>query len=409
MILAGLLAAVALSDSLKIQSAKVDITPPEPLPMGGYTARGARLFEPGGDHLYARAKVISGRKQRIAIVSCEMLTIPGSLYEAVSKRIPKDTFLFLSATHTHSAPDSQMLNDRMTFSIPGIASFKERWLDWYARRIALAVVNAEKQQGVEVDNATCLQYQEPFNRGRRQGAVPDQTATTVMLNPKNSGQAGSDLFFSYAAHATLYGPERMQLSGDWPGEVARRLDCPVLVGAIGDVSPHVDGRTSEEMIHSLVAELIENKVTNRQLVIQFAGANVRALRRTIKLNVIMAHPNMGKFYHAPQPFAESIVRQFAPPAAKITALRIGKLAIIGVPGEPTSHLGRAIKAYGLSIGFRSVIVVSHVNGWMGYILGSADYDQGGYEATLSFYGRDEGAEVVKAADEALRELAGQRA
>lgn len=405
MLLTSLLATCVLSDGLRIQSAKVDLTPPEPLLMGGYTARGTRPFETGGDPLYARVKVLSMRNQRIAIVSCEMLTIPGSLYEAVVKRLPKDTFLFLAATHTHSAPDSQMLNDRMTFSIPGIASFKQRWLDWYSGKIASAIREAERQKGFMTPGLLANRFEERLNRGRRNGAVPDQTATLITAQ---ASKANTPVLFTYSAHATLFGPERLQLSGDWPGEVARRLDCPVVVGAIGDVSPHVAGSTPQEMVHRLAETLVIGAgKSGPQKVVYVYGKAIRTLRTPIELNPVKAHPNMGKFYNAPQVFAESIVGKFAPPSASITAIRLGKLAIIGIPGEPTSHLGRAIKAYGLEQGFTNVLVVSHVNGWMGYILDAGDYDRGGYEATLSFYGRGEGEKVVRAAEKALQALAGK--
>jgi neutral ceramidase len=88
----------------------------------------------------------------------------------------------------------------------------------------------------------------------------------------------------------------------------------------------------------------------------------------------------------------------------IQAVRIGDLAIVGIPGEPTSVLGNQIKAAGLKMGFKTVLVCSHVNGWMGYVLDPADYDQGEYEATLSFYGREEGPKLVKAAVAALGKL-----
>ena len=52
------------------------------------------------------------------------------------------------------------------------------------------------------------------------------------------------------------------------------------------------------------------------------------------------------------------------------------------------------------------MVCSHVNGWMGYILAPEDYDRGGYEATLSFYGREEGTKVVEAGIKALKEQHG---
>src|SRR5690349_4351275 len=97
-------AALALAPSLFLQKATVDITPTEPLPLGGYTERGSKRFEPGGDPLHAYALVLRHDSTRIALVSAEMLTVPESLCREVRQRIPSDIHLFLTATHTHCAP-----------------------------------------------------------------------------------------------------------------------------------------------------------------------------------------------------------------------------------------------------------------------------------------------------------------
>lgn len=400
------LTAVWLSGALTVRSAEVDITPPEPLPLGGYTARGNKVFEPGGDHLYARAVLLSEGKVHLAIVSAEMLTIPQSLYREVKKRIPSDVTLFLSATHTHSAPDSQMLNDKMTFSLPGIASYKPRWLEWYADKIASAVKSAEdaEPKPQKADHLTVAEAKEELNRGRRESAVPDETATLVTAHFR-FGSGPKPLFMSYAAHATFLGPENMRLSGDWPGAFSQLSGCLVLPGAIGDVSPHATGDTPQARIGNFCARLTFDLDSSR--VKTYTDLPLTSVSQPIPLDPVHAHPTMGAYYKSPQWMAEQVVHNFAQTDAAITAFRIGKLAVVGVPGEPTSHLGRAIKAYGMEIGFDEVLVVSHVNGWMGYILDAGDYDRGGYEATLSFYGRDEGEKVVRAAQAALRKLAGR--
>lgn len=53
-------------------------------------------------------------------------------------------------------------------------------------------------------------------------------------------------------------------------------------------------------------------------------------------------------------------------------------------------------------------MLSHTNGWAGYLLTKEEYQQGGYEATLSFYGPDvlsEFEESVSAGCERLRSMA----
>lgn len=390
-----------LSASLWVSTAKVDITPSEPLPLGGYTERGARLSEPGGDHLFARAVVFTSGKTRIAMVSAEMLTIPESLVREVRRRIPSDVTLFLAATHTHSAPDSQMLNERMTFSIPGIAKFNPKWLDWYAARIAQSVTTA-LGHSKPLEGLDLTERHVAANVGRRKFASPDTMLTVVW--PHSPYRRRPPIFLEYAAHGTVLGAKNMRLSGDWPGEVASALGTPIFQGAIGDVLPFAPEKDEHVALQNEAIRVLQGIGPPFEPAWS-PGQPIRAVSFPISLNPVKAHPTMAKAYGVPAAFAQGIVQQFAPPFAQITAVRLGKLAIVGVPGEPTSILGREIRDAGRRMGFSSVLVCSHVNGWMGYILDPEDFDRGGYEATLSFYGREEGAKVVEAGIEALKELA----
>lgn len=414
----ALIAALALAPApqgLAIGRGRVDITPDVPLPLGGYTERGSKLSVPGGDHLFARTVFFQSGKTKIAVVTVETLTIPESLVREVKKRIPSDVFLFLAATHTHSAPDSQMLNDRMTFAIPGIASYQPKWLNWYADKIAASATTTSPGKP-----ALALVVQEghtDFNIGRRKFADPDKSATEVcevdrqsdlqaMLHLAMSVPPRYDfkpLIVQYAAHGTVYGPKEMQTRGDWPGVAAQKLNAEVLQGPIGDVLPKEWGPTPKDSIEKIVSGLSSAISKGGQLVWQ-PGESISTVSVPISLDPVMPHPTMATTYGVPKMFADGIVKQFAPPTASITAFRIGKLAFVGVPGEPTSILGRQIRDAGRRMGFKSVLVCSHVNGWMGYILAPDDYDRGGYEATLSFYGREEGAKVVDAGIQALKAL-----
>ncbi|MFY9234309.1 MAG: hypothetical protein WAO58_07600 [Fimbriimonadaceae bacterium] len=464
---------------LTIQIGKSDITPSESLPMGGYTERGAKGFEPGGDRLYSRAIVLRQGRTRIAVVSVEMLTVPESLVREVRARLPKDVKLFLTATHTHSAPDSQMLNERMTMNVPGIANFRPRWLDWYAERIAGSVLAALGSKVRPIQSLLIKRLHLPLNRGRREGAMPDQTATAIVAGTK-------PLWFHYAAHAIFKDSDNLKLSGDWPGAMSG-AGYSVLTGAIGDASPVADGANAAARIATFKLKALEaiaqtgrdalrrvqkslprrdalrrvrQSLPRRDALLRVRKSLPRrdALRRVQKSDATMlgpdgagpshmddtmlgpdgagpsnagssnagpsnavpfqmawasvpielaptsAHPDFARRNGIPPALAQDLVSRFAPREARISALRIGSLAVVGIPGEPTSVLGRQIVAEGRRLGFYPVLVVSHVNGWMGYILDPEDYDRGGYEATLSFYGREQGSKVLDAAKLAFGDL-----
>lgn len=379
------------------RTSKVDITPTEPLPLGGYTARNGRKSEPGGEPLFARTIVFTSGPLRFAVVSAELLTIPESLASRVTARAGMP--VFLAATHTHCAPDSQMLNDRMTFAIPGIARYDEKWLNWFSERIASGIHAAAAAPAKPLESLSRSMWRIELNRGRRRLANPDRSATLI--------RAGEQpLIFHYTAHAVFYGPERNQTSGDWPGKT-ERLAFLTLVGAIGDVSPASSGDSAAERIKSFWASQ-ENAA--RQAPKKALNANPIAFASVpIQLPSELSWKPFANENRIPEPLARSIVERFAPKEANITAFRIGKLCVIGVPGEPTSELGRRIRYAGWAAGFETVLVCSHVNGWAGYILEPDDFARGGYEASLDFYGPNMAERVFAAARLAMRKLANHEA
>jgi hypothetical protein len=357
-------------------------------------------MEMGGDPLFARTVVLSYGEKRFVITSVEMLTVPDSLRRAVASRLPAGLDLFLCATHTHSAPDSQMLNDRMTFAIPGIAAFRPRWLNWYADKIASGIKAALSSKPISsTDIVAIQQWQADLNRGRRKGADPDQTATLVSAD-------GTPIFFSYAAHGTFFEEDRNRTSGDWPGKVTQIAPL-ALIGAIGDVSPKAPGldkAPGDAKINEFWRLMVSGRYSAPSEPVWAPDLAFTWASEPIRLAKPQPHPTFASTYKIPQSLAVTLATKFAPPSASITAFRLGDLAVVGVPGEPTSHLGRTISEFGRRMGYTAVLVISHVNGWMGYILDPKDYDNGGYEATLSLYGRDEGNQVVAAAERSLYDL-----
>lgn len=389
----SLLALAVGAEMLSVQTAAIDLTPPEALPLGGYTERrGATALHPGGDRLGARTLILGWGGRRVAIVSVEMLTVPESLVAEVRRRLPADVPLLLVATHTHCAPDSQMLNDRMTMAIPGIASFRRRWLEWYGERIADGVGLALASTPARYAALEVREFRLPMNGPRRPGAMPD-TLAGALSTP------GRWLLFTYAAHPTVYPASERRPRGDWIGAVARALNAPALPGAIGDASPRSEG-SPEEACDAYVRAVRTGLAVTRPVSVR--PDPLRVERVGIDLGEPVPHPELARAYG---PLAADVCRRFAPVQAEVFALRLGKVAILGIPGEPTAALGRTLRLYGLGLGFSSVWVLSHAGGWIGYVLEAEDYERGGYEATLSFYGRGLGERVLTAGRRALARLA----
>lgn len=392
----ALVAAVLSVAGPVFRTSVVDVTPGELLPLGGYTARGEAKMEKG-QALYARVLVLEDKGTRVAIVSFEALTIPESLVDSVKARIPKNVKLFLVATHTHSAPDSQMLNERMTFKIPGIAPFNRRWLDWYATKIASGVTNALTAEPRPLDRLAVLQQDVDANRGRREGAFPIKAATWLAMGE-------NPVLTVYSAHATVLDEKNLATNGDWPGAASARMGGLVLPGAIGDVSPLTDAQSPVENLASVVEKLRAAFQTPKVKDSLSGDSPIGFAQAPIALDKATASPAFAKHFEVGPPLDQVLVGKFAPPSAQVTAIRIGPLVLVGVPGEPSSAVGRQIQALGQELGFPHVVTVSHCNGWIGYVLTPEDYDRGGYEAALSFNGRSTSQRVVEAAGKAMTAL-----
>ena len=67
---------------------------------------------------------------------------------------------------------------------------------------------------------------------------------------------------------------------------------------------------------------------------------------------------------------------------ELTGVRIGDVALIGLPGEPFTDIGRQLKK---AAGWRLVLPCCITNGYEGYFPTQDAYAEGGYEARSSVY------------------------
>jgi len=365
------------------------LNPGEQLPLGGYTERGDKISIPGGDPLYAHILILTHQKNQVALVSFEGLTVPESLQREVQRRI--NIPVFLVATHTHCAPDTQMLNERMTFRIPGIATYKSNWLDWYSLKIAGGIAIAQ-QQGPVPSTLIFDQSISTLARSRRSNSGVSNRLTRIQTAEHKP------IITVFGAHATCHDSDTLKTSGDWPGAYMNKFGGVVFPGAIGNASPNVDGGTGDEKSIRIAEELSKTPATFKSLT-----PSLSYLTEAIQTGKPTPHPNFAGENKINDAIAQIVVNKFAPPQSHLSAVQIGNHILLGVPGEPTHDLEMlAVKAFEKR-GY-TASVISHCNGWMGYILAPHDYDQGGYEATLSLHGRETGLRLIEAVERLAKKL-----
>jgi hypothetical protein len=128
-------------------SAMTEITPPlEAGILMSALDRAWAPFEGVRRPLFARAVVVEGQGQRIALVSLDLIGLAGkavggrrrfkSRVTAAAGRAVKTTNLILTTTHTHAAPESLAITD--LYQTP---AFRD-WVDRLAQQIGLAIKQA---------------------------------------------------------------------------------------------------------------------------------------------------------------------------------------------------------------------------------------------------------------------------
>ncbi len=349
--------------------AVVDITPAKNVPLGGYGARQGRPMTGVHDPIHAKALWLETPETRLCIVTTDLI---GSTVEIRDRIRPADAHLILAASHTHSGPGAlargfwklamgefdEAFHEEMTARLKGVVE-KAR-ADRRPARIAFARGEAPE-----------------FARNRRVKDGPIDPELNLLLVTDLLARPMAVLA-NYAAHGTLLGDKNFLVSGDWIGAFQRALEARVpgvalfTNGAEGDVAPRAPaGRDDFEKCAALGEALAER------------SANlVRALDKT-SAQVTISYVERG--VDLPSPTLPA-----APTRSVLGLLQINGVRFFCFPGEPAVELGLELKKR-----FPGSWIFGLANDHLGYFLTEEQYQKGGYERLVSFYGPGMGPWLVE--------------
>jgi hypothetical protein len=306
------------------------------------------------------------------------------------------------------------MNSRNTFKNPIIGVYDPWLMNWTADVVALCIAQAiESAQPARI--AVGTRETQGLLRNRRGDAVTDPRVTVLSVSGVPDHPIA--MLVHFAAHPTILGADMMEISAGWPGVLCRALEKHInagiravyVNGAEGDVSPVADGPGSDiERMIVYGRRVADEAVACLDVSQEMASPVLSATTAVVTLPQRTISPQFaafaGKEYQLDEESAKEMIDKLFPERATICAVRIGSLILVGVPGEMTASLGLQVrKALESSVGV-TAIVVGLVSDYIGYILPPEEYDEGGYEATVSFYGRTLGTEMTEAAIKAGKAL-----
>jgi hypothetical protein len=418
------------SKGLRVGVAQIDITPPVGMAMTGFIAR---MGDSIGVHdpLYAKALVFDDGEQRAALVICDVLAFDRHFVSAARASIEAATgfpgaHVMIAGTHTHSGPATIFLRD--------CGGVDAGWLDALRQRLAevmrLALSNL---QPARLGSGRGEQAAVAQNR-RRSGDTFDPDLGLLRIDDAR-GQTMAVLL-NFACHPTTLRHDNRLFSADYPGYATRRVadasGAPALfaTGAIGNVGPIDEGdypqaaalgtaladealrvlpgivcaagarvTVASELLHlpllapPAIADLEQAVVLNRQRLSETEPPAVPWMPRVHRAMLGWAEETLAEV-------TEGRLRRSVP--AEVQVIRLGNVALVGVPGELFVELGLAIKR---GIGAEQTVIVGYANDDIGYLPTRPAYAHGGYEIldAYKYYGYpaalapEAGEEVVAAA------------
>ena len=426
-------------NQLKVGYAALNIDPMIGIEVSGYYQ--VRISEGNLDPLEVCVTAFELGEKRVAMIALDLCYLDTPLNDKIRATVSEATGLamdelYVGCTHTHTAP---YLRDSEKYPL------EQEYVKFVTHRIIDAVKIAlddlkPAKMGYHVGEAKNIAFVRRFRM--KDGSVktnpgvdnPDLVApigdVDERVNVIRFDREGADtvVVINFGNHPDVVGGNF--LSGDWPAFARRVVEkaidgtkCIFFNGVQGDVN-HVNvhprggdlndmfmdfddvsrgygharhmGRVVAGSVLSVydkvkyvevdslksiekTIQIPSNKATPEQLVeakyineMHLAGRDAELPWKAMMLTTGVAEAQrMVRLENAPDAFPVNLL-----------GLAIGPIAFVGIPGEPFTGIGRAIKD---TEGFELICPCALINGSDGYFPMQEAYDEGGYEARSSVF------------------------
>ncbi len=386
LILLGHLQVLAQDQGLLAGASTVNITPALPVPLSGYAGR-AQPSTGVHDSIFARAFVFDDGRTQACLIQADLIGFSFDFADEINQEVEKRTGIpkqncFLVAAHNHGAPSTRAYGETAT---ENLALYL---VDLKSKLVGVAVQAWGSRVPVKTgyNEGTCRMN---INRRARHseggiwlGRNPDGPCdhTVGVLRLDNMRDETIGLLVNWPCHATVNGQENSLVTGDWPGSTVRYLEknfkggitIGVFAGASGDINPIYGPHKNFGEMDAIGLVLGEEvaKITS--------GISPRQGGKLAVLSQELTVP--GKQRSTARIMPNETILPGDSVKLRLSVLKIGTLALVGISGELMTEIGMQIKE---ASPFRQTQVITHCNGNSGYLCTDAAYREGGYEPMVS--------------------------
>jgi neutral ceramidase len=357
-------------------AADVSFDPPRWAPIAGFPRL---VFDSVGvrDRTGARALVLSTEGCTVALVSAELLLVPGSLADAVRERVADLHLdgLVVAATHTHASVGGYW--DHAVAERIATGPFDQALFDAIAERIA-AAIRAAADARAPARIAFGFAEHDELARNRAGSPEVDGRLSVVRV-ASAAGDPVAELVL-FAAHPTLLGRDNRKLSGDWPGRLMAGRDRGgvrlLFQGAVGDQSTRLPWKGGYGV------EEYGGAVSHAVNVIEAGAASAVVPLAWAEARIVLPNVSLGAVPGLLRPLARNVLGGVMPAHARVAALAVGPLTLLVVPAEPVAAVGdrwRERAGDGAEI-------LSVAGDYLGYVELAERMEDGRGETERTYYG-----------------------
>jgi len=405
---------------MKIAWFKENISPEVGTLLAGYGTTDRAVMKL--DDLYAAGLCVEEGKNRVLIVSFDLLGLDGSFIQENRKKlagilgIPEAAVLF-SCTHTHCGPHTRSLAGRPEM-------LNREYLDKLSATLCRAVGELGDFREVLPMFYSCFCDE---NRNRRYTSGDNRTVYTPFRRevvPANHAFADKELgevlfmdpktmypvyvIANYAAHPLAGhtpGLGSQRISADYPGALREYVrenlgaECMFVSGAAGDLVPREDEQGTDafrslgvRLGKELISGAVEVSRNGNRYALPDAGVAARIDRFSMPLRL--------KYRNVPENLPEEYLKKDST-ELEIQSIAIGDVAFVGVPGELCCELGQEIKWHSP---FRRTFIAYNSTAYFSYFCPANFLVSGGYEAMHQRMTARAGLQLVNTAVDSLFQL-----
>jgi hypothetical protein len=383
-----------VQDSLEAGFSRISITPSlqnaadnysegkfTRVPLAGFGARKGKSASGIHDNIFVKAVALKVKSRLLVLVSTDLLIMPPNITDSVCILLEKNGIhrdqLFFSATHSHSSLGGWG-NGFVGEQFAGEENINiQKWIISQVRKAVIEAVSDLSSAGIGTGSFDAGQYTR--NRVVGDAGTKNDEFTYIVISQASGKNA---IIGSFSAHATTLGADNMNISADYPGYWARKVEeqagCMALffAGSVGSQSPVGEGDGFERT--RFIGESLADSLLNHLPVIKPVDTTTLC-SVSLKVQLPEYHVRITTKINLSSYLSNKLMP--LPRNVYFQALRIGRMVWITVPCDFSGEYALQIKNSLAARGFDS-FVTSFNGSYIGYIVPGRYFYKDEYESKL---------------------------